>query len=75
MKALMYFTLMLAATLCAGSGSETNKVEMLLKPASSPLVTFRILFHTGAAADPEGKEGVAALTAAMIAEGGSQKLA
>lgn len=41
---------------------------------SSPLVTFRILFLTGAADDPEGKEGVAALTAAMLARGGSKNL-
>jgi zinc protease len=38
----------------------------------SPLVSFRILFMTGSAADPQGKEGVASLTAAMLAEGGSR---
>src|SRR6266849_2602655 len=37
----------------------------------SPLVSFRILFMTGSASDPQGKEGVASLTAAMLAEGGS----
>ena len=37
----------------------------------SPLVSFRILFMTGSASDPRGKEGVASLTAAMLAEGGS----
>lgn len=40
----------------------------------SPLVTFRILFLTGTASDPVGKEGVAALTAAMLSQGGSKKL-
>ena len=49
----------------------TGKNSLLL-PNRSPLVTFRILFMTGAASDPEGKEGVAALTAAMIAEGGTR---
>jgi len=53
--------------------SSTN-VSLLLQPAKSPLVTFRILFNTGAAYDPIGKEGVAALTAALVAEGGSQRL-
>lgn len=53
----------------------TNQVAVLYQPSASPLVTFRILFHTGAAHDPAGQEGVAALTAAMIAEGGSQRLA
>jgi len=44
----------------------------VLLPNRSPLVTFRILFMTGSASDPKGKEGVAALTAAMLAEAGSR---
>jgi len=47
---------------------------MVLLPNSSPLVSFRILFNVGAASDPEGKEGVAALTAAMLSEGGSREM-
>ncbi|MFT4923961.1 MAG: zinc protease [Phenylobacterium sp.] len=42
------------------------------KSSDSPLVDVNWLFHTGPAADPQGKKGVAALTAAMIAQGGSQ---
>ena len=49
-------------------------VASVLQPNRSPLVTFRILFMTGSASDPEGKEGVAALTAAMLAEGGSRRM-
>jgi zinc protease len=56
------------------ASESTNTVRALLQPAASPLVTFRILFLTGAAYDPPGKEGVAALTAALISEGGSQRL-
>ena len=56
-----------------GAEQSTN-VNVLLQPAKSPLVTFRILFLTGSAYDPVGKEGVASLTAAMVAEGGSQRL-
>src|SRR5215831_7136587 len=41
---------------------------------SSSLITFRILFTVGAAADPTGEEGVANLTAALIAGGGSQTM-
>lgn len=52
----------------------TNELALLARPATSPLVTFRILFLTGSADDPVGKEGVAALTAAMLSEGGSEKL-
>jgi zinc protease len=44
----------------------------VLLPNRSPLVSFRILFMTGSASDPNGKEGVASLTAAMLAEGGTR---
>ncbi|HWC76964.1 MAG TPA: insulinase family protein, partial [Blastocatellia bacterium] len=56
------------------AGKGTAKLPMVVLPNSSPLVTFRILFNTGSASDPKGKEGVAALTAAMLAEGGSRQL-
>jgi len=49
--------------------AETNTV---LLPNRSPLATFRILFMTGSAYDPRGKEGLASLTAAMLADGGSR---
>jgi zinc protease len=49
--------------------ADTNTV---LLPNRSPLVSFRILFMTGSASDPKGKEGLASLTAAMLAEGGSR---
>lgn len=60
------------------------KVAELSKPApkgvftvmdntnDSPLIDVNALFYTGAAADPEGKKGLAALTASMIARGGSE---
>ncbi len=44
----------------------------LLMPNNSPLITFRILFMTGAASDPKGKEGLATLTASMISDAGSK---
>lgn len=46
----------------------------MLLPSRSPLVSFRILFTTGSAFDPTGKEGVAALTAALLTRGGSRTL-
>jgi zinc protease len=49
-------------------------VSTLLIPNRSPLVTFRILFLTGSAYDPKGKEGLAALTAAMMAQGGTRSM-
>ncbi|HEX8722917.1 MAG TPA: pitrilysin family protein [Pyrinomonadaceae bacterium] len=49
-------------------------IASVLEPSQSPLVSFRLLFMTGAASDPAGKEGVAALTAAMLSEGGSRAM-
>lgn len=68
---LFSLSLLLTMTL---SRAATNDFEILARPSASPLVTFRILFRTGAAYDPVGKEGVASLTAAMLAEGGTEKL-
>jgi zinc protease len=52
----------------------SGKPATVLEPTQSPLVSFRLLFMTGSAADPVGKEGVASLTAAMLAEGGSRSM-
>jgi zinc protease len=46
--------------------------HLVLLPNRSPLVSIRILFMTGSAEDPKGKEGLASLTAAMLAEGGTR---
>jgi zinc protease len=40
----------------------------------TPLVSLRLVFHTGSIDDPKGKEGLTALTAKLMAEGGTQKL-
>ena len=45
----------------------------VLLPSRAPLVSFRLLFMTGSADDPAGKEGLAALTAAMVSEAGSRQ--
>ena len=58
----------------ASSTTSAAAVASLLQPHRSPLVTFRILFNVGSASDPAGKEGVAALTAAMLSEGGSRQM-
>jgi len=44
----------------------------LLATPSNPLVAFRFVFRAGSQSDPAGKEGLASLTAAMVAEGGTQ---
>src|SRR5690606_14600896 len=56
----------------AGQPGEAAPVSIVAQPsASSPLVDVSFVVHAGAAMDPEGKKGLASLTAAMIAEGGS----
>jgi len=54
--------------------TKSTTLAGVLQPNRSPLVSFRLLFMTGAASDPKGKEGVAALTAAMLAGGGTRKM-
>ena len=46
----------------------------LLHSPSNPLVALRVVFRAGSQSDPPGKEGLAALTAAMVAEGGTKSL-
>lgn len=76
----------LAAGLClalAASGAaqaqETMKAEkhpiqlVTLPSPESPIVAVRLLFDVGSIHDPKGKEGLAALTGAMVAQAGTQK--
>ena len=51
-----------------------GKRTTYLPSPESPLVAVRILFRVGSQDDPKGKEGLAALTAALIAEGGTKDL-
>ncbi len=43
-------------------------------PGSSPVVTLRLVFTTGAAQDPDDKPGLARLTAEMVTGGGTKDL-
>lgn len=72
LRALLTSAAMALGLISGLAAEEHSEVQLLLDPAPSPLVTFRILFMTGAAYDPPGKEGVASLTAAMLAKGGSK---
>lgn len=46
----------------------------LLQSRKNPLVTLSFVFTVGSAYDPPGKKGLAALTAAMLADGGTEEL-
>lgn len=45
--------------------------DVLVQKSKLPQIRFKLLFSAGSAHDPKGKEGLAALTAAMIASSGS----
>lgn len=51
----------------------TDPRPAVLIPTRSPLVSFRIVFPTGASADPRGKEGLANITAQMITNAATAK--
>lgn len=48
------------------------KVDVLMIPSQVAAVDVRILFHAGSVDDPRGKEGLTALTARVMAEGGTE---
>ena len=58
----------------SNQGAEAPIRMSLLPSPSSPLVAFRIQFRCGAINDPPGKEGLNALTAMTIAQGGTREL-
>jgi zinc protease len=47
------------------------KFDLLVQKTALPQIRFKLLFEAGSAQDPAGKEGLAALTAAMVARAGS----
>ena len=63
------FAILLAAVL---QTSALTQGASVLQHGTSPLIVVRLLFMTGAAFDPPGKEGLASLTAAMLGEGGTR---
>ncbi len=58
----------------ASGSTEPMLFETIMQASDSPLVEFRFLFTTGAADDPEGKEGLAELTARMVEDAGSEMM-
>ncbi|MEM9594221.1 MAG: pitrilysin family protein [Acidobacteriota bacterium] len=61
-----------------GSGSppgteEADSDAILLESAADPTVTFGVWFKVGSQNDPAGKEGLAALTGALLAQGSTSE--
>ena len=48
--------------------------RVVTMPTENPVAHVKYLFRTGAADDPPGKEGLAQLTALMVADGGSEQM-
>ncbi len=68
MNRLLFPSTVLAAVLlgaCAGPKTD----EVLLPVPTDPTITYKVWIQAGSADDPPGKEGLAALTGRMIAEG------
>ncbi len=66
------FALLLLAAALSSSASGAEPATVFLSSPGSPLVAIRVAFRTGSIDDPPGKEGLAALTASVMAEGATQ---
>lgn len=64
-----FLALVLIMTACQGP-QDKQVVELPVK--TDPTVSFRIWFQVGSQNDPAGKEGLAALTASMLVEAGTE---
>jgi zinc protease len=62
----------LLPVLAVAAASVCQAMDVAALPSKSPLITFRLVFRTGAAYDPAGKFGAATLTANMITQGGTK---
>jgi zinc protease len=63
-----------ALALSACAPKPASRIETVTLPSpDSPLVAIRLLLDVGSIDDPPGKEGLAALTAQMVAQAGTQK--
>ncbi len=50
-------------------------LTLVLQPVkNTPIVSLRVVFHSGAVDDPVGKEGLTALTVRLMSEGGTREL-
>jgi len=78
MKPTRFFLLILiimVVLVVNGCGKKETKKEINIVPMkieNEPIVAFKFVFHTGSMDDPEGKNGLAYLTAQMLAKGGTQ---
>jgi zinc protease len=76
-RIIILLTLGLTALACgpgdSGPGAAGSENAVTMQVPEDPTVAFRILFNVGSQNDPAGKEGIAALTAAVLSEGSTTK--
>jgi len=65
----LFISILMAATLA--TAQQSPRITEVYVP-NSPIVSFRIVVHSGSVNDPAGKEGLNSLTATMIGQGGSR---
>jgi zinc protease len=64
----------LAAPRAASTADGNGAVPVVLQKSVLPQLNVKLLFAVGSAHDPAGKEGLAALTAAMLSKAGSKAM-
>lgn len=73
-KVMALAGLLLTSLAVTPAVAQSSPIEVVALPsANSPLVAIRLQFNAGSIYDPPGKEGLAALTALMIGQAGTQK--
>jgi zinc protease len=63
-----------APLMAQGPAPGSPRLTTYLPSESSPLVALRVIVRAGSQNDPKGKEGLAALTASLVAQGGTKDL-
>ncbi|MFH0946536.1 MAG: pitrilysin family protein [Planctomycetota bacterium] len=58
----------------AGAADSSQESHFLVEQTNSPQIVMKLLFCSGSADDPKGKEGLADLSARMVSEAGSDVL-
>lgn len=70
MKMKFNFIILLTALIMLTACSNKSEDNIILMPVKNdPTVSIKIWFKVGSQNDPEGKEGLASLTAAMLSDG------
>lgn len=62
-------TILVIGVMMIGCGPSTGIKTVQLPVETDPTISFRVWFKIGSQTDPEGKEGLAAFTAAMLVQG------